>query len=121
MNPWTLVGWIVAIFLLIAFSPLLWGLFVKLPAAAWGDFVTDRRLRRAKAGKVTCEHSGYNHTTWVELPCPNKATRQTPNGFYCEKHFHQDGQKRTFSGSVSYALVLEWYKPEFERRRDLNI
>lgn len=112
MNPWTLVGWIVAIFLLIAFSPLLWTLFVKLPAAIWGDLVADRRLRRAKAGKVLCEH-----------PCGAKATRQTPNGFYCESHFNDRGnaEKRITSGSVSYAFVLDWYKPEFERRRNLNI
>lgn len=119
MNPWTLVGWVVAIFLLIALTPavvkIVYTLFLELPAALVKDFLDARRLRRANAGKATCQHYVGGAVDGPEI-CSRTATRRTPNGFYCEAHFnnHRNGEKKISTGSISYAFVLDWYKPEFD-------
>lgn len=117
MNPWTLIGWIVAIFLLISLSPLILAL-LKIPVALAADLRDQRTLRRAHRGRLGCQHREADRLGG-ETSCYNVATRRTPNGFYCEDHFNdrRNAERRTFSGSVSYAFVLDWYKDEFERRR----
>jgi hypothetical protein len=44
---------------------------------------------------------------YLSGPCHKKATRRTPNGFYCEDHF----AKHSRSGAVGYAFTLDWYRP----------
>lgn len=107
MDPWKLVGWIVAIFLILALAPLVgrlfYGFLIALPAAIISDARAARLRSRADAGKVRCQHSGYNHTTKVRLPCKATAVRRTPNGYYCNDHWNTHSRK----GGLSYAFLLK--------------
>lgn len=99
MNPWNFIGWILVIFFVIALAPLLWEL-VRLSGALLGDWRDARRLKRAHAGRILCGE------------CSRTATRQTPNGFYCENHFWNHSRK----GGVSFAFPLAWWRTNMRDR-----
>lgn len=109
-DSWNIIGWLILIFV-----AALTG--ITLGKVAWIFFDgwrTARRFKRAQAGKVRCEEArsvqrgdGFGYET---AHCPNRATRQTPNGFFCEEHYHSHSQLRTLTGGVSFAIPLDYTK-----------
>lgn len=96
-QSWNIIGWLVIGWLCLIVAALFFGVgkvLVEIQIAQW-------RYRRANAGKLRCQDSE---------PCYAMATRQTPNGFFCDAHWPDHSRKHILSGSVSYATRLDWSK-----------
>lgn len=104
MDPWKLVGWIVAIFLTIAFAPtvlrLAYGFLIALPVALVKDCWANWTRYRADKGWLGCQ----DHRS-----CHRVATRRTPNGYFCDEHALD--RRNRGSGIVSYAFFLKHAQP----------
>lgn len=104
MDPVTLLAWlgIILVGLVILFyfvAPLVIALAV-LVYEVGKDYRADWHLRRAHKGKVKCEWRQWRQG---DKRCSEIAVRQTPQGVFCEDHWH----RRSGFGAVSYAHMLD--------------
>lgn len=95
MTSWNIIGWI----LLIVGGTWMLGLAIRLAWIFIEHGLGQRKIRRANAGKLRCEDPE---------PCYAIATRQTPNGYFCDAHWPDHRSKGTRYRSVSFARPLDW-------------
>lgn len=99
MNPWSIIGWFVVVFMI---GIPLAAAMVKVGYAVVQDVRKSHKLKRANAGKLTCE---YVEPEMVPTWCHNVATRRTTTGFFCNEH-NQSRQARGY-GSFSFSSPLD--------------
>lgn len=96
MKPWDYVGWaVIWLGILSGMAVLLLALYVYL-AVEIKQRLTDRKRRRAHAGKIVCEDS----------TCNRIAVRETPHGYYCSEHWEEKSVRRTRGGWVTWSHIL---------------
>lgn len=124
MDPWLLIGWAIIVIFASFLAAFGLGFFKKLMS----QYLTDRKRRRAHAGKVGCEGSDVERIYGDERnrvlidkithPCKKLATRVTPNGYFCEDHYLENSRRvvsrGNFFGQVGYAHKLNYTLRNFE-------
>lgn len=101
MNPWNIIGWFLLIILVII--PVT-AFLVRLAVAIVADLREARKMRRANAGKVRCEHTEPGPD---QVRCTNIATRRCPRGLACEEHMHD---RRLQEMTISFAFPLDHHR-----------
>lgn len=94
MDPVNILAWIVLAFIALALAIFL-GMILKVYI---DQKLSDRKRKRAHAGKVRCEER--------EEPCQQIAVRVTPNGYFCGEHWQQNSQRAGAYATVSWGHVL---------------
>lgn len=91
-DSWNIIGWAFIVVCVIA-ALIFGGLITKIYTDQWR---TNRKRRRAEAGKLKCEAEG----------CENIATYTTPNGYFCDDDEGANSKKHSSLGSWQWAHKL---------------
>lgn len=73
---------------------ILFVIFSKRILEWWNQKQTDRKRKRAHAGKVQCEETTE--------PCDRAATTITHNGYFCEIHWEPNSKYHVNGGWVTW-------------------